>query len=310
MARPLVIVNPNAAGGRAGRTFPDVRTVIEHRLGAVDVRSTERKGDAVVFAGEAARDGRSLVVAVGGDGTLHEVANGVLDAGGDVLVGYVGQGTGGDFRRSLGIEHRLEAYVDALARGREVRVDAGRARFRATDGSTQTRWFTNIVSAGMGGLVDRYVAETTKALGGRAAYLWSSARALAGCRRGRLRCTVELEGRSHERRIDAYMIAVCNGRYFGSGMHVAPGARLDDGRLEVIAMDAPSKLAFAVFARRIYDGSHLTVPGVQHFSCDRIALDLENEEARSVYLLDVDGEPLGGLPLEVEVVPQALRILA
>jgi diacylglycerol kinase family enzyme len=162
----------------------------------------------------------------------------------------------------------------------------------------------------MGGLVDRYVARATKAFGGRAAYLWSSARALAACKRGRLRCTMELEGRREERAVDAYMIAICNGRYFGGGMHVAPGAKVDDGRLEVIAMDAPSKLAFALFAQRIYDGSHLSAPGVQRFSCDRVTVDLENEDARSVFLLDVDGEPLGGLPLEVELIPQALRIRA
>jgi diacylglycerol kinase family enzyme len=154
------------------------------------------------------------------------------------------------------------------------------------------------------------VAETTRAFGGPAAYFWSSARALATCKRGRLRCTLELEGRAEERAIDAYMIAICNGRYFGGGMHVAPGAKVDDGRFEIVAMDAPSKLAFALFARRIYDGSHLTAPGVQCFSCDRVTLDLENEDARSVFLLDVDGEPLGGLPLEVELVPKALRLLA
>ena len=104
------------------------------------------------------------------------------------------------------------------------------------------------------------------------------------------------------------MIAVCNGRYFGGGMHVAPMARLDDGRFEVVSMDAPSKLAFAAFSRRIYEGKHLSAPGVQHFSCDRIAIDIENEGARGVFLLDVDGEPLGGLPLEVEVVPKALTL--
>ena len=70
----------------------------------------------------------------------------------------------------------------------------------------------------------------------------------------------------------------------------------------------PDKLAFAAFSRRIYEGKHLSAPGVQHFGCDRIAIDLENERARRVFLLDVDGEPLGGLPLEVELVPRALTL--
>ncbi|MGH7294852.1 MAG: diacylglycerol/lipid kinase family protein, partial [Polyangiaceae bacterium] len=285
-----------------------VRAVLERRLGPVDVASTERPGHAIDLAREAAKAGASLVVAVGGDGTLHEVANGVIDSTADAAVGYVGQGTGGDFRRSLGLEHRLDAYVEAIASGATRQIDAGRLRYRATDGSTRARWFVNILSAGMGGLVDRYVADTSKALGGKTAYFVASTRALLACQRGRLRCDVSLEGERHERSVETFMIAICNGAYFGGGMHVAPMAKIDDGRFEVVSMDASSKLAFATFSRRIYDGTHLGAPGVQHFACDRIAIDLENERARGVFLLDVDGEPLGGLPLEVELVPKALTL--
>jgi YegS/Rv2252/BmrU family lipid kinase len=280
-------------------------------LGAVDVSFTATPGHAMNLARDAAREGRDLVIAVGGDGTLHEVANGVLDAGtSEVAVGYVGQGTGGDFRRTLGIDHRLDAYVEAIASGRERRVDVGRVRFRDASGGEQVRFFVNILSAGMGGLVDRYVADSSRALGGTAAYFLASVRALANCRRGRLRCEVSLEGEPQRREVESFMIAICNGRYFGSGMHVAPMAKPDDGRFEVVSMDAPSKLAFTAYSRRIYEGAHLSAPGVQHFACDRIAIDLENEAARSVFLLDVDGEPLGRLPLEVELVPRALKLRA
>jgi diacylglycerol kinase family enzyme len=186
----------------------------------------------------------------------------------------------------------------------------GKVRYRATDGATRTRYFINILSAGMGGLVDLYVSETTKALGGKAAYLWASARSLVTIRRGRLRCDVTLDGQRHQRSVESYVFAICNGRYFGSGMQVAPMAELDDGRFEVVSLDAPSKLGVATFSRRIYDGKHLGSPGVQHFASDKIAVDLENEGARGVFLLDVDGEPLGGLPLEVELVPKALTLRA
>lgn len=94
---PLVIVNPRAAGGRAGRTFAGVRSVIERRLGVVDAAFTERPGHAIDLAREASRQGRSLIIAVGGDGTLHEVVNGVMDAGGKTSIGYVGQGTEATF---------------------------------------------------------------------------------------------------------------------------------------------------------------------------------------------------------------------
>jgi diacylglycerol kinase (ATP) len=232
----------------------------------------------------------------------------VLEAGGRAAVGYIGQGTGGDFRRTLGVENRLEAYIDAIASGRQQRIDAGMLRYRAPDGTSQTRWFVNILSVGMGGLVDQYVSEATRLLGGTAAYLWATVRALARCQRGQLRCDVTLGGDRHERRLETFMMAICNGRYFGSGMHVAPMAKPNDGRFEVISLDAATKLAFALSSRRIYDGKHLSGPGAQHFACDRISVDLENEGARRVFLLDVDGEPLGGLPLAVELVPEALTL--
>jgi YegS/Rv2252/BmrU family lipid kinase len=308
--RTLVIVNPRAGRGRGAEGLAQMRALLERRLGSVELTCTERPGHAIDLAREATIEGRALIVAVGGDGTLHEVANGILDGGGRAALGYVGLGTGGDFRRTLGIPHRLDAYVDALASGRDLRIDVGRLRFRATNGTPASRWFVNVASAGMGGLVDRYVARTTRSLGGSAAYFLASARALIACERGRLRCGVTLGDEVHELRVETFMIAICNGRYFGGGMHVAPAAKPDDGRFEVVSMDAPSKLAFAAYSRRIYDGSHLASPGVQHFGCDHLALDLENERAREVFLLDVDGEPLGGLPLDVELVPRALTVRA
>jgi diacylglycerol kinase (ATP) len=305
---PLVIVNPRAGAGRSGRAFDSVRRGLERKLAHVDVAFTTHPGHAIELARDGVRDGRSLLVAVGGDGTLHEVANGLLDAGGGAALGFVAQGTGGDFRRTLGIPHRLDAYVDAIAEGRDRPIDAGRLRYRAPDGAERSRWFVNIVSAGMGGLVDRYVAEGSRALGGSAAYFLAGVRALVQCQRARLRCSVGLGGERSERRIDSFMIAICNGAYFGGGMHVAPMAVPDDGRFDVVSMDATSKIAFAAVSRRIYAGRHLSAPGVQHFTCDRVAIDLESERARDVFLLDVDGEPLGGLPIDVELVPRALIV--
>ncbi|HLK35122.1 MAG TPA: YegS/Rv2252/BmrU family lipid kinase [Polyangiaceae bacterium] len=303
---PLAIVNPQSGGSR--RADASLQGALERGLGPVDVVLTQGPGHAIDLARRGVEERRELIVAVGGDGTLHEVVNGVLDAGGGAAVGLVGRGTGGDFRRTLGLENRLDAYVQAVAAGRERTLDVGRVRYRAPDGTTQARWFLNVLSVGMGGLVDRYVARTTKVLGGRAAYFLASLRALARCRRARIRCAAGLgEGARDERHLDTFMIAVCNGRYFGAGMHVAPMAAPDDGRFEVVSMDAPGKLAFVTFSRKIYDGSHVTTPGVTHFACDRIAIDLEDDRARDVFLLDVDGEALGGVPVEVELVPRALR---
>lgn len=310
--KPLFVVNPRSGGGRTGRTLAELTRSFERRLGEIDITLTERTGHASELAERAANAGRERIIAVGGDGTLSECTDGVLRAGAGraVVLGLVAQGTGGDFRKTLGLEHRLDAYLDTIARGHERRLDAGRARFADHDGTARERYFLNILSAGMGGLVDAHVARASRWLPGTAAYWVSSLRALVEIVPGRVRCVVGLRAEERTVTLSTYMLAVCNGRYFGSGMHVAPMAKPDDGLFEVVSMSAPSKLAFAMRSQKIYDGRHLAEEGVTHFPCDRLRLEVENQDARKTFLLDVDGEPMGKPPLDVAVLAGAVRVLA
>jgi len=309
--RPLLVVNPASGGGRTGKTFSTMRATIEDALGPIDLAMTTRRGHATELARDAAKEARELVIGVGGDGTFNEVINGVMLGGATkTKVGLIAQGTGGDFRRALGIEHRLDRYLAALTSGRTRAIDVGKISYRARDGATREHFFVNILSAGMGGLVDRYVADTPAGVSGKAAYFGASLRALVKCQIGRLRCKVTLDGATETKKLSSYMIAICNGRYFGSGMHVAPMAKIDDGVFEVISMSAPSKVAFAIMARKIYDAGHIGQRGVDCFKCDKIELELENEAARDVFLLDCDGEPIGGLPVTIEVMKGALTLQA
>ncbi|MBX3215012.1 MAG: diacylglycerol kinase family lipid kinase [Labilithrix sp.] len=312
--KPLLVVNPSSGGGATGRTFKTIRGAVERALGEVEVVMTERAGHGIDLAREGAVAGHPLVVAVGGDGTIHEVVNGLMQARSgdygtkarDTELGLIGQGTGGDFRKTLGVEHRLDRYVEALASGRRRAVDLG----KFTGGGKADHHFVNILSVGMGGLVDRYVASASRALGGKAAYFGATLKALAAARLGNVRCTVTHDGETKEHRIRSFMIAICNGRFFGSGMKVAPMAELDDGTFELVALGATSKLGFALTSGSIYTGAHIGQPGTVHLRGQKMKLELANQDARDVFLLDVDGEPMGGLPLEIEVVPRALTVRA
>jgi len=310
--RPLLVVNPASGGGRTGKVFDSLRATIQAALGPVEVAFTERRGHAIDLTRAGVRNGHGLIVAVGGDGTFHEVVNGVMDeslaSDKKARVGLIAQGTGGDFRKSLGLEHRLDHYLAALTSGRTRAIDVGRVTYRDRDGSEKKRWFVNILSAGMGGLVDKYVAEAPPFLGGKAAYFAASLGALIKTREGRVRASFTSHGASEERRLRSFMIAICNGRYFGGGMKVAPMAEVDDGRFEVVSMGASSKLAFVAYSNKIYTGAHLAEPGVEHFGCESIELELENDDVRDVFLNDIDGEPLGGLPLKVEMHKGALVV--
>ncbi len=311
--RPLVVVNPQAGGGRAGRAFGELKPIIERALGPIDVAFTERTTHAIDLARDAANGGRALIIALGGDGTLHEVSNGVLDSGSPTTaIGFIGQGTGGDFRRSLGIEHRLDHYLAAIKGGRERRIDAAKATFHHDTRAT-SRWFVNILSAGLGGLVDRYVARANRGLGSTFAYASAALRALSESQPAGIDCTIHRGESREERRVDAYVVAVCNGHSFGSGMRIAPMAEPDDGRLEVIVMTASSKLGLAAQGAKLYKGAHLGEPGVTHFSCDALDLKLApgaDRDASREVLLDIDGEPLGALPARIAIARGALRVRA
>jgi YegS/Rv2252/BmrU family lipid kinase len=307
---PLLVVNPKSGGGGTGRTFAAIRSTIERALGKVDVAMTERPGHGIELARQGAVAGHPLVIAVGGDGTIHEVVNGLLQArSGDygtkaagTQLGIIGQGTGGDFRKTLGIDHRLDRYIDAIASGKQRAVDVG----KFTGGGKTGHYFINILSVGMGGLVDRYVAEAPRMFGGKAAYFGASLKALLNARLGNVRCTVTNDGKTEEHVIRSFMIAICNGKFFGGGMKVAPMAELDDGTFEVVALGATSKLGFALTSNSIYSGAHIGQAGTVHLRGQKVRLELENADAASVFLLDVDGEPMGSLPLEIEVVPKAI----
>lgn len=309
---PLAIINPKSGGGRTGQTLDALRRVMDNALGPVDVALTERPRHATEIARDAAIAGRQTVIAVGGDGSIHEVVNGLMQAKEKGATGFrlgiVGQGTGGDFRKTLGLEHRLDRYLAAIASGCTRKIDVGRFDYTSNDGGPGKAWFVNILSAGMGGLVDRYVHEAGF-LGGKAAYFVASARGLLESELGELRVIATLAGRTEEVELVSRQISICNGRFFGSGMMIAPMAEPDDGVFEVVDLGASSKLGFMAFSRKIYDGSHMRHPNVRHLRADHVRVELRNERVRDKFLLDVDGEPLGKLPIDVTVERSALDVL-
>ncbi len=335
--RPLVIVNPSAGRGRTGRDLSHVLEALRASLGEVDVAPTTGPNAASRLAAGAVAARRPLVVSVGGDGTLSEVVDGLMRGGlrehgaaaasaagpghPPALVppvpalGFVATGTGADFGRTLGIAPRIDAYLAAVAGDTTRAVDVGMARFIGSDGRTAERYWLNVLSAGVGGLVDRYAAAAPAFLGGRVAYAQAALRGIVVCRRVRLRCRyVRPDGASAERVLDTHAVAVCNGTTFGGGMNIAPMARPDDGLLEVVAFETRTRWRLVGRFLTVYRGTHTDEPGVDHFACRGLRLEPLTPPARAprggLFPLDVDGEALGDLPLEVELVPQALRIRA
>ena len=301
--RPLLVVNPASGGGKTGKTFESLRSTIQASLGPVRVAFTDRRGHAIELAKQGVEDGHPLIVAVGGDGTFHEVVNGVMDSGKKARVGLIAQGTGGDFRKTLGLEHRLDHYLSALTSGRTRDIDVGRVTYRELDGTEKKRWFVNILSAGMGGLVDKYVAEAPSFLGGKAAYFAASFGALVKTREGRVKAKVGLDGKTEEKRLRSFMIAICNGQYFGGGMKVTPNANVGDGLFDVTIWSGYTLSDFIFKQGGIYKGTHLSFPGTQARQCREAVCEADDE-----VLIDCDGEQPGRLPCRVTMLPAAIRL--
>ena len=299
-------MNPTSGGGRTGRHFDRIARAVKAAHGDFRAVFTTRQGEAVDIAREAARGGERMVVAVGGDGTASEVVDGLTGAGRvvepEVLFGCIPHGTGGDLRRSLGWPATPEEAARALAVGVTVTCDVGLVEYTAHDGSSQSRHFVNVSSFGVSGRVVREMARGGRFGGGKLTYTLASARALLGYRDQPVRWRVD-GGEWTEERLTA--LAICNGRYFGAGMMVAPTARMDDGLFDVTAWKGLGFADFLTKRRMLYDGTHVKLPNTR---CLRArVVEAEPMEGAEV-LLDVDGEQPGRLPARWRVLPGALRV--
>ncbi|MFL5273668.1 MAG: diacylglycerol/lipid kinase family protein [Anaeromyxobacteraceae bacterium] len=299
--KPHLIVNPASANGRTGRHFDAVARAVRGAVGDFELSFTQRRGDGALLAREAARAGGDLVVAVGGDGTASEVADGLATAERrDVVFGFIPRGTGGDLRRTLGLPEDPAEAARLLRAGAERRLDLGRIELTGHDGSRQVRHFTNVAGFGIAGRVVQHVERTGKALGGKAAFMIASARALAGWSDQRVRWRVD-GGPWREDVVTA--VSVCNGRYFGGGMMVAPDARPDDGVFDVTVWKGLGLRDFVLRKGMLYDGTHVRLPNTERLRAT--VVEAEPLDGRPV-LLDVDGEQPGMLPARITVLPGAL----
>ena len=313
--RPHLIVNPASAGGRTGRHFDAIVRAVREAVGEFDWSFTRRRGDGRVLAREAARAGANLVVAVGGDGTASEVVDGLVADGEvagrgappaeplapEVAFGFIPRGTGGDFSRSLAWPSDPGEAARILAAGAERTIDLGRIEFTGADGRPQVRRFANVAGFGISGRVVQEVERAGKALGGKMAFMLASARVLAGWRDQPVRWRAD-GGPWRESRVTAF--SVCNGRYFGGGMLVAPDALVDDGLLDVTIWTGIGLSDFILKKGMLYDGTHVRLPNTQTLRVKTIEAEPLCSEP---VLLDVDGEQPGMLPARFTIVPGALR---
>jgi YegS/Rv2252/BmrU family lipid kinase len=299
----LLIVNPAARGGRAGREWP--RLAAEIRSAGIEFEEafTAKPREATAIARKAVRENRPVIAAVGGDGTLFEVVNGFFEDGEPIPttsnLGLIPFGTGSDHQRSFAIpDGTLAAQV--LVDGRPRPIDAVRVRIGG-----RTLHYTSIGEAGLGAFVADKVNRTPKTLGGKVSFQIGSLRGIAGWKHVPVRVVVD---GSETRELTAQAVTVANLRYYGGGMMIAPMAIPDDGLLDVIITGAIGKLESISGLSKIYSGAHVEDPKLkrwfEHFRAKRVEVD-----SQVPVLVQLDGEIVGNLPATFEVMPHAIRFM-
>jgi YegS/Rv2252/BmrU family lipid kinase len=258
---------------------------------------SERPGHLIELAADAVNRGAELVVAVGGDGTLNEVVNGVAES--DVDLATIPLGTGMDFVRTYGIPTKLDDAVRVALGGKTRTIDAGRVRYRTWDGGSGERWFANVGSVGMSGAVAQRANGMSKALGGRLTFFYALTRVFLEWENTDVRVRLddgERRGRMHD-------VIVANGVWHGGGMRLAPDAAPDDGVFDVVLIGDVSKVDFLTTAPKIYKGRHVAHPKVEVLRSAHVRVD-----AGEHLPIELEGEQVGTTPATFEIVPAALRI--
>lgn len=296
-----MIVNPTAGAGKSAKKWPEIMSLLQSIGLDFEHDLTESPGHAKELAKTAAKKGCEMVVAVGGDGTINEIVNGLYDSGniGDVALGIISTGTGADYVRTVGIPSSCAEACQHLVNPRKLTADLGVVAY-TVNGEARERLFVNFAGLGFDAEIVRATTQEFKALGNTASYLMGLVTTLVLYKNKDV--TLVVDGDKKRRKVCT--VVANNGKYGGGGMLMAPDADLADGLFDVLIIGDLSKPDLLRSLPRIYKGTHLTHP--------KVALQRARQvEIRPVQQMAVqaDGELLGESPVRFSILPAALNII-
>jgi diacylglycerol kinase (ATP) len=298
---PLVLIaNPRSGNGQVGRELPEVERQLQARGLRYRIVITEGAGHATHLARDALERGERFLVAVGGDGTVQEIVNGMIDddhaIAEDAVLGVVAAGSGSDFVRTFGLPGDAVRSVRHLAGENLYQLDVIRAEYRDGEGSG-TRYVPNIAEVGLGGAVVAR-AERLPRRAGRARYFlafWLSVGRYRPCE-----VTVRVDRKEFTGRANNVVVANC--QFYGGGMKISPRSYPGDGILDAQISTGPKSEAFTLLPK-IYRGEHVPHPHIKEMRGRTIAVDAERPLP-----VEGDGESLGTTPATFTVLPQIVRL--
>lgn len=301
----MAIVNPVASRGTARSIWQRVEVPLAKIFPELTIHTTKARGDAERRAGEWAREHpEGTVIAVGGDGTIHEVVNGLLGERATARLGIIPAGTGNDFARNTGVSTAVPAVLERLARRAPIPVDAGRIEFTRADGTPGMRVFANSASLGVSPRANQIARRMRRALPSWICYPLGGVLALLTRRAGQY--TIRSGGHTLFSG-PALNLTLANGACFGGGMRISPASSISDGLLDQVLIGDIGRTAALLALSRLYAGTHVRMRGV---SVSPFSGKLQISRADGSMLVETDGEDfevLGGL--SIEPMPGAILLL-
>lgn len=312
MQKILIVLNPHAGGGAAGRVWRELEPLLWDRLGELVVVVTEKPADVAARLEDAYTNyGIRRVIALGGDGTNHALINAVValnERHADPMIyGNIPIGTGRDWARGLNIPtHDIRAMAAWIVGTQPQATDIGMLTLSNGGSVMRREYFLNIASAGIGGVVGEKVERVKQ----RRAWTFLRATVAALLSYQPQRLTVSLDGNEWYEG-GTYIVAVANGSTFGHGMRIAPDAAIHDGLFDVVLVKDVSRFEVLRALGRVYDGSHLTHPAVIHQRAKQVEIAaIPDVRVPSVIPLELDGEVFQGNSLHFQLRPNLVQILS
>ncbi len=281
---------------KLGLLLPENYTIIEKR--------TERKGHATELAFNAINESVDILIAAGGDGTMNEVINGVmqtqLEQRNKILVGLFPLGTGNDFARTAKFAKSVNELAESIKKEEPQQIDLGCIEFDDQKNERKKRYFNNIAEVGVGAKTVEIVNKSKKTLGSNLTFLMGVLKAFVGYKQQ----SVSIKANDFNWEGKIVDVCLANGRYFGSGLGIAPGASLNDGKLSLVIVGNIKIIHFLWYLPNLRKLKKINHPEVHYVKIDNCRISGNQQ-----YPVEMDGENVGFTPFTAKVIPGALRLL-
>lgn len=290
----LFIINPVAGKGKTIEVLPKLKELLEIYKNEItaEIKISSRVGEISEITNEHYSSGFREFVAVGGDGSLSELLNGlVFPTKEPVTVGIIPMGTGNDFVKNIYNEIDIDKILNSIFINNKKSIDIGKVN---------NHYFINVSSFGIDGPIIEDTEKFKKILPGKSAYLYSTLKAGMTFKASKVKVSTPTE--SYEGSM--LLIAIGNGKYFGGGMKICPDADLSDGMFDVCLVNDVSKTKFLRNISKIYSGRLGEIKEVKYLRTNQLTIVVQGKD----YLINVDGNLVGKTPVSVSLIKKAINI--